>query len=143
MTYRTIVTPMPTVLTRRDHSSARAIQDTQEMGSVVQVIHRLKIFFYKTKHMLSRIFGETDMSQSHFSRKILVVSSDIDECDRGGLSSDHQHLAHTCHDDAKCTNTNGSYYCACLEGYSGSGRNCSGTSRKVVRQDISIYHNLG
>ena len=113
------------------------------MGSVVQVIHWLKIFFYKTKHMLSRILEKLTCYSQKFSRKILVVSSDIDECDRGSLSTDHQHLAHTCHDDAKCTNTNGSYYCACLEGYSGSGRNCSGTSRKVVRQDISIYHNLG
>ena len=72
--------------------------------------------------------------------KTLVLSLDIDECDQGGLSSDHQNLAHSCHDDAQCSNTNGSYYCACLEGYSGSGRNCGGRSTNVVCLDISIHH---
>ena len=51
---------------------------------------------------------------------------DINECNPSGLSSEYQHLAHICHDDANCTNTKGSYYCACLEGYSGSGEHCTG-----------------
>ena len=56
----------------------------------------------------------------------LPFFQDINECDPSGLSSEYQHLAHICHDDANCTNTKGSYYCACLEGYSGNGISCQG-----------------
>ena len=31
-----------------------------------------------------------------------------------------------CHDQASCTNTHGSYMCACNEGYSGDGSSCAG-----------------
>ena len=54
------------------------------------------------------------------------LSKDINECDPSGLSSEYQHMAHICHDDANCTNTEGSYYCACLDGYSGNGSDCDG-----------------
>lgn len=56
----------------------------------------------------------------------IFFSKDINECDPSELSSKYQHLAHICHDDANCTNTNGSYYCTCLRGYSGSGEHCTG-----------------
>ena len=60
------------------------------------------------------------------------LSKDVNECDPSGLSSEYQHLVHICHDDANCTNTKGSYYCACLNGYSGSGENCTGNVRCKV-----------
>ena len=41
---------------------------------------------------------------------------DIDEC-KGNQS---------CHEDANCTNTNGSYVCDCQPGYTGNGQNCTG-----------------
>ena len=41
---------------------------------------------------------------------------DIDEC-----SSEDK-----CHVNATCTNTIGSYNCACKKGYGGDGRDCSG-----------------
>ena len=66
----------------------------------------------------------------HFSAWLnssTVLSKDINECDPSGLSSEYQHLAHICHDDANCTNTKGSYYCGCLDGYSGLGEYCTGT----------------
>ena len=72
-------------------------------------------------HLLSLLFQVMALSPS------LIL--DIDECNRLGLPSDYQHLAHSCHDDAKCTNTNGSYYCKCLLGYSGNGKQCDGRSR--------------
>ena len=55
-----------------------------------------------------------------------LSTKDFNECDPSGLSSEYQHLAHICHDDANCTNTKGSYYCGCLNGYSGLGEYCTG-----------------
>jgi len=52
--------------------------------------------------------------------------SDIDECIPEQLSAQYKHLAHNCHDDASCSNTNGSYYCTCHKGYSGDGVTCIG-----------------
>ena len=31
-----------------------------------------------------------------------------------------------CHADANCTNTKGSFYCTCRQGYSGNGVTCNG-----------------
>ena len=41
---------------------------------------------------------------------------DIDEC-KGN---------HSCHENANCTNTNGSHVCDCQPGYTGNGQNCTG-----------------
>ena len=51
---------------------------------------------------------------------------DINECNRPGLSAENQDFGHICHDDANCTNTEGSYLCACLNGFSGNGLYCDG-----------------
>ena len=50
----------------------------------------------------------------------------MDECIPGEISADYRHLAHNCHLDANCTNTKGSFYCTCLNGYSGNGVACVG-----------------
>ena len=42
--------------------------------------------------------------------------TDIKGCESG---------KHSCHTIANCTNTDGSYTCACIEGYSGDGTNCT------------------
>ena len=42
---------------------------------------------------------------------------DIDECAAG---------TSTCHADADCINTKGSYNCSCKPGYQGDGRKCEG-----------------
>jgi len=62
----------------------------------------------------------------------LFFFEDIDECNASELSSEYQHLAHICHDDANCTNTKGSYHCGCLDGYSGSGEQCTGTATNYL-----------
>ncbi len=31
-----------------------------------------------------------------------------------------------CHDNATCTNIDGSYHCTCEQAFSGNGRNCTG-----------------
>ena len=43
---------------------------------------------------------------------------DVDECESPEANS--------CHPSSLCTNTEGSYACRCLRGYSGNGRNCTG-----------------
>ena len=45
-----------------------------------------------------------------------ISSSDIDECTSGN---------DTCHINATCINTAGSYDCECLSGFMGDGFNCS------------------
>ena len=52
--------------------------------------------------------------------------SDVNECFPGQISDEYLHLAHNCHADANCTNTKGSFYCTCLNGYSGNGVACEG-----------------
>jgi hypothetical protein len=49
--------------------------------------------------------------------KNILIISDIDECSLG---------IHKCHANAVCINTNGSYRCECLVGYSGDGKMCKG-----------------
>ena len=51
---------------------------------------------------------------------------DVNECFPNEISEEYGHLAHNCHADAKCTNTKGSFYCTCVNGYSGNGVNCIG-----------------
>ena len=43
---------------------------------------------------------------------------DMGECSNSTLNN--------CDLNANCTNTNGSYSCACLDGYSGDGYTCTG-----------------
>ena len=44
-----------------------------------------------------------------------LISTDIDECASGN---------HSCDRDAMCTNTEGSFNCACLPGSTGDGLSC-------------------
>ena len=59
-------------------------------------------------------------------RLFFVGFLDINECAPDALSVNHTHYANDCHDDSNCTNTKGSFYCTCLNGYSGNGVNCVG-----------------
>ena len=52
-----------------------------------------------------------------FLKTFINVNVDIDEC---MASMD------LCHPNANCTNTPGSYTCACNQGYSGDGTACEG-----------------
>ena len=46
------------------------------------------------------------------------LTSDIDKCSDASINE--------CHSKAVCTNTQGSYTCECLNGFSGNGRDCEG-----------------
>ena len=56
--------------------------------------------------------------------------SDVDECSTND---------HSCGVNAVCTNTVGSYACACKAGYTGDGRTCNGTF--VCFKNESLYSN--
>ena len=48
---------------------------------------------------------------------ILISNTDVDECNVG---------INTCHVNATCNNTEGSYICSCSEGFTGNGITCQG-----------------
>ena len=52
------------------------------------------------------------------SKPLPIFSLDIKECDLG---------TDGCHDNATCTDGNGSYTCECNIGYTGDGFSCNGT----------------
>ena len=55
------------------------------------------------------------------------VFPDINECHVDSLAPEHHvNYSHDCHADANCTNTKGSFYCACHTGYLGDGVVCVG-----------------
>ena len=56
------------------------------------------------------------------SNVILTFIADINECDED---------KDDCHTNADCTNTIGSYTCACKTGYTGNGKTCNGTCLRV------------
>ena len=45
---------------------------------------------------------------------------------------------HGCHDNATCTDDNGSYICVCKDGFTGDGFNCTG-NRSRFHLDDFIY----
>jgi len=47
----------------------------------------------------------------------VIQHADINECDLE---------THTCHSNANCTDTDGSFNCTCREGFEGDGFNCTG-----------------
>ena len=50
-------------------------------------------------------------------KNLMVTFTDIDECKEG---------THTCHSNAACTNTVGSFSCTCNTGHTGDGGTCTG-----------------
>ena len=82
--------------------------------------------FNKKFNKISIFFLKQFLTKFRYSSKIwyffekisdLKKFSDIDECDTD---------VHNCHINAWCTNTDGSYYCACNIGYNGNGLICEG-----------------
>ena len=64
--------------------------------------------------------------------------ADIDEC--------AENETNECDINANCTNTEGSYNCACRIGFRGNGKNCTGTkwvvSKAYQRAVVSIAFSL-
>ena len=53
---------------------------------------------------------------------VLCLIADINECGSNDLNS--------CHENAQCTDTEGSFTCSCNPGYTGDGINC--TSKIII-----------
>lgn len=73
---------------------------------------------------------------SHFLVTFFMLP-DINECAPDGLTSLYSYYAHDCHDDANCSNTEGSYFCSCLVGFSGNGVTCLGKTN-IYRESIFL-----
>ena len=64
-----------------------------------------------------RAWTQPNQPYSNWKKFLLFAHVDIDECAAN---------THSCHMNAMCSNTEGSYLCACKAGYSGDGKSCSG-----------------
>lgn len=64
-----------------------------------------------------KMFTTIDNSLFLINNHYFVIFIDVEECDLG---------IHTCHQHATCTNTKGSFLCACNRGYHGTGYKCLG-----------------
>ena len=67
------------------------------------------------KEFLRLISSQTSLF-SLYSMISLIYSTDINECISGSAE---------CHDNATCSNSDGSYECTCDIGFSGDGFNCT------------------
>ena len=69
---------------------------------------------------------ETERFKTILENVFFLISSkyltDVNECEEG---------THSCHDNATCTNTIGSYSCSCVDGFSGDGKQCRGTNTSL------------
>lgn len=113
------VTPTRCVPTLKDPTSVavfKAMKETAEDAQanralivILPCVERFRVFqFYSQKRFLNEL--------------LLFRTADIDECASPEVNS--------CHSNALCTNTEGSYICRCLQGHSGNGKNCTGKVTK-------------
>ena len=82
-------------------------------------------------YTLYRILASTvifDTLNQHLS---FYTKTDFDECKAQNLNK--------CHEKAKCTNTEGSNNCTCIDGYVGDGFLCQGNGCIFVVYFITIY----
>ena len=85
----------------------------------VQSYHVFKVLGPQTPMVtkLCRAWTHPNQPYSNWKKFLLFAHVDIDECAAN---------THSCHMNAMCSNTEGSYLCACKAGYSGDGKSCSG-----------------
>ena len=67
---------------------------------------------YSYSYLHHDIVAAVQNDEYHF-----CCNSDIDECESDDLNN--------CHENAQCTNTEGSFNCSCNPGYIGDGVNCT------------------
>ena len=87
------------VPTLREDTTAHVTLDTMEMDSHA-IVNHIVIYLVSNANIISDVV-------------------DIDECFEG---------RDTCHSNATCMDTDGSFECTCDNGFTGDGYNCSGKS---------------
>ena len=60
----------------------------------------------------------------------MILSLDLHECNLD---------THDCHDNATCSNTDGSYTCECHVGYTGNGFNCTGGHTSISKYEDESF----
>ena len=92
------------------HTSARVMLGTQEMEN------------------LAKVFEQVDLILVILTLYVTYNShADIDECSTN---------SHSCDVNAVCSNTVGSYACACKAGFTGDGKTCSGKLLRCCKERI-------
>ena len=67
--------------------------------------------------------------QLYYHTLKICFCADIDECSS---------MDNPCHTNASCTNTNGSYTCECVSGFTGNGTICA--SKKMSMVAIAMFY---
>ena len=63
---------------------------------------------------------------SNVAYRLFILILDIDECSTEPSP---------CDQNADCTNSDGSYSCACKQGFTGNGTTCEGTKENLTLHD--------
>ena len=76
---------------------------------------------------------KVDFESFFFFPLYYFITLDIDECADSNLNN--------CDTDATCTNTDGSYQCACNIGYAGDGTTCQGNESHYIKYAARSTYN--
>ena len=121
------------VLTRREATIAPVKMDMLVMEGAVLVSNNIsfsmKIEFLKESPYIHNKFSQRIkrgnvfdiILETQVKVIIIIFILDVNECAT---------KSHSCHADAVCHNTKGSYRCACKTGYVGNGKTCDGKYNK-------------
>ena len=115
-----IVIQMQHVPTQKVLSLVLATVDLQEMEPHVLVStfnENIFFLFYLFFNAFVPFFFISFFPIKHFHYKLSFIYTDNNECTLA---------THNCHSNATCTNTEGSFTCACNSGFTGIGTTCSG-----------------
>ena len=102
------ITPVTPTLLATTHWVPMIVSVTRDLVEMVSIV-QVRILCCKPHRCFSVCFVNYIL--------LSFVHADINECDTG---------SHTCHANATCNNTLGSYDCLCNKGFDGDGVSCSG-----------------